>query len=67
MNLIRVKKIVIERAVDFVTILEEDFPRLTLFSRALSRVLIGYRYWLGQFWTQRAKCNMQNIACCVLS
>ena len=44
MNLIRVKKIVIERAVDFVTILEEDFPRLTLFSRALSRVLIGYRY-----------------------
>ena len=41
--MICVKSFVIERAVDFATILEEDFPQavlLTLFSRALSRVLV---------------------------
>ena len=40
--MISVKSFVIERAVDFITILEEDFPRLllTLFSRALSRVSV---------------------------
>ena len=27
MNMIRVKSFAIERAVDFITILEEDFPR----------------------------------------
>ena len=39
--MIRIKSVVIECAVDFTTILEEDFPRpvlLTLFSRVLSRV-----------------------------
>ena len=41
--MISVKRFVIERAVDFITILEEDFPQavlLTLFSRALSRVSV---------------------------
>ena len=42
--MISVKRVVIERAVDFITILEEDFPRQcygsSLFSRALSRVLV---------------------------
>ena len=40
--MIRIKRFVAERAVDFITILEEDFLRLslTLFSRVLSRVLV---------------------------
>ena len=39
MNIISVKSFVIERAVDFITILEETVL-LTLFSRALSRVSV---------------------------
>jgi len=41
--MIRVNSFVTERAVDFATILEEDFLQAvlpTLFSRALSRVLV---------------------------
>ena len=41
--MIHIKSFVTDCAVDCITILEEDFPRqwlLTLFSRALSRVLV---------------------------
>ena len=41
--MVRIKSFVIQRAVEFITILEEDFLQAvlpTLFSRALSRVLV---------------------------
>jgi len=44
--MISVKRFVIERAVDFITILEEDFPRQCfheLFPRFSMTSLIGYR------------------------
>ena len=45
--MIRIKSFVTERALNFITILEEDFPQtllLTLFPRALSHVLVPVSY-----------------------